>query len=267
MTTFAFEAPQGGRLHTGKTEATPDERDIKLRDVLDVDLVLATAYKPHDKGFPRHMYGNGPDATVRPGFGGAGCCVWAMYANAIQLSRHAAGLAPAAITGKEVIAAYSKYTGYVIGDDSTDNGTDMGDAASHMRHTGMLDAHGTPHLIGAYASIETHDDDAMVATIKAFGQVALGIKFPESAMQQFPHAWRVVPGAQIEGGHAILGVRPLATGIDILTWAAELEAMLAFVKLYADEAQAIIIPEFLKAGHTPEGLDVAALTKLLPSLA
>lgn len=264
---FSLEHDEAVVLHTGKRPATPDPRDIPLRAILDVELVNAKPYTPHDKGYPLRMYGNGPDPTVAPGFGGAGCCVWAMYANAIQLSRHAAGLDPAPITGKEVIGAYSEFTGYRIGDDSTDNGTDMGQAASQMRHTGMLDANGKRHKIGAYASIETRDTAAMQATIRAFGQVGLGIRFPTSAMQQFPHAWRVVPGAQIEGGHAILGVRPLASGIDIDTWAHELEAMTGFLQTYADEAQAIIIPEFLKAGHTPEGLDVAALTRLLPSLA
>ena len=39
-------------LHLGKRPATPSAKDFKLDQVLDVELVNQTAYKPHDTGFP-----------------------------------------------------------------------------------------------------------------------------------------------------------------------------------------------------------------------
>jgi hypothetical protein len=256
-------------LFKGKKPAVARPTDFKLAEYLDVELVLAKPYKPHDKGYPMRMYGNGPDDSVRPGFGGCGCCFWATMANGIQLSRHASGKAPAPITGKEVVGAYSESEGYRIGDASTDQGTEMGHGLAFMRKTGMKDASRTRHKIGAYLSIAAGDSKQMVAATHALDSIAIGIVFPASAMQQFDEGkpWTYVPGSPDEGGHAILGSRPLTDGFDIDSWGREVHATKTFLERKCDEVFAVIYPEVLDGtGHSPEGLDTAALNKALAAL-
>jgi len=256
------------RLHLGKTPATPSPKDIRIGSFLDVERVAALPpkpYHPHDTGFALQMYGNGPDETVAPGFGGAGDCVWAMLCNAIQLARHASGKPLAPLSGKSAIGAYSEVTGYRIGDDATDRGTDMGEAMGHMRHTGLLDLAGTRHRIGAYATYDPKNRAEHLAVIRTFGSGAVGIEFPGYAMDEFNahKPWSYHAGGTIDGGHAILAPRYER----VFTWAEEIEVTNPFLQHQADEGFALIWPEFLDGSQeTPEGFDAAALTKILGTL-
>lgn len=256
-------------LHLGRTPATEDHRDIKLSAVLDVERVNAKPYKPHDHGFKLQMYANGPDQTAPAGANdGVGDCVFAMFSNAVQLWRHAAGQPYAALNGTTAIHAYSEVTGYRVGVASTDQGTDMRVAASWMRKTGMKDLEGKRHKIGAYLSITPGDSAQMQAAIRAFGAVGIGINFPDYAMREFDakQNWTYRAGGTNDGGHAILGSRPLSTGIDVYSWARELQANRAFLQHQCEEAWAYVSLEFLKDGQSPEGLDQAALLKVLGTL-
>lgn len=257
-------------LHLGKQPATPSPLDFKLADFLDVELVNAKPYAPHDTGFPLAMYGNGPDDTVRKGFQGAGDCVWAAFCELIHLWQHAAFRPLAPITGKEAIGAYSEFTGYRIGDDATDQGTSLATAMSQMRKTGLKDAKGTRHKIGAYLSITPGSSSQMQAAIRAFGAISIGINFPSYAMTEFnaDKPWNYQTGGQIEGGHCIVASRPpVGTAWDVISWARRFHANTAFLSHLCDEAYAIIDPEFLNAtGKTPEGLDAKALNAALAKL-
>lgn len=252
----------------GKKPANPSPRALKLVDFLDVEKVIASPlpYHPHDTGFPLHMWGNGPDDSVRKGFEGAGDCVWAGFCNLIQLWRHAAGWGLASLTGKEAIGAYSEFTGYRIGVDATDQGTDMTKAMSQMRRTGLKDAKGNRHKIGAYLSITPGDSQQMIAAIRTFGAISIGIQFPSYAMQDFDQhkPWNYQAGGQIEGGHCIV----LPKKGKAYSWAREFGIGDTFLSHLCDEAFAIISPEFLEpySEKTPEGFDLAALTKILKTL-
>lgn len=257
-----------GALCLGKQEATPKATDITLRSIVDVERANATPpkpYHPHDRGFPILMYGNGPDESVAPGFRGAGDCVWAMFCNFIQLWRHASGKPLAPLDGKSAIRAYSQFTGYQIGVDSTDQGTNMATAASQMRHTGLLDNSGKRHKIGAYVTFNPTSIAEQNAAIKVFGAVGLGIQFPSYAAEEFREglSWEYRAGGQIEGGHAITIPRKQK----VYSWAREFGIGDAFIVHYSDEAFAFISPEFLDTSHhTPEGFDQAALLTQLAAL-
>lgn len=252
-------------LPKGKLPAVHTQADLLLTDYVDVEKVLYgdTIWKPHDTGFPLAMYGNGPDNSVEPGFPGAGNCVWAMFCEIIQLLRHASGKTRAPLTGKEAIGAYSEFTGYVIGDDSTDGGTSMATAMSQVRHTGIKDAHGTRHKIGAYLSITPGASDAMQAAIKVFEAIGIGINFPSYADAQFAanQNWTYRAGGTNVGGHAIVTSRPPIKGVwDIISWARLFGANSAFLTHQCDEAWAFVDLELLNGKkETPEGLDLAKL--------
>ncbi len=257
-------------LKLGKKAATSSPKDLLFK------TYLRTAQLPaHPKQFGheslldghRQMLGNGPDDSVAPGFQGAGDCVFAAICNAIFLLNASAGVT-VKFTGKEAIAAYSEVTGYVIGKDSTDQGTDMRVALAWLRKTGIADATGKRHKIGAFLAIKPdtlgHLEEAAYLGLL----VLLGIHFPSSAMSQFDanKPWTVVKGATDEGGHCILFDALRATP-KAETWARDQAASTGFFTKYVDEAWVIISEEALVSGKTIDGLDMAALLADLTALA
>ena len=71
--------------------------------------------------------------------------------------------------------------------------------------TGIVDAAGARHKIGAFVKLDSKDLTQIFQAMYLFQVVGIGIEFPNSAMAQFNagQPWDVVPGAQIEGGHYI----------------------------------------------------------------
>lgn len=261
-----------GTLHTGKHPFVPDARDLKAEDYVDL---AATIHVPWNLGHedrmpqPRLMFGNGPDNSVAPGFGGAGDCVLAFIANAIRLASAIGGRPIPPITGKEAIAAYSEVTGYRIGDASTDNGTDMRTALNWWRKIGFADATGARHKLGAYALIPQGGHLKWFRALYELDVgVGLGIEFPTSAMDQFNagQVWQLVPGATIDGGHAIL-LDARRQWPKVETWARDQDVSEPFLEHQVDEAWALFMPEMLEAGKSPEGLNTAQLTADLQAVA
>lgn len=253
-------------MKLGKKPATYDARDLQFADYLVTTKIPNITDKRvfgHEVNVAQWgMLGNGPDDTVEPGFEGAGDCVLAGAGHETMLWTTERGGASVPITGKESISDYSAVTGYVVGDDSTDQGTEVRAALVYRQQTGVLDATGARHKIGAFAAIEPGHWEHVLQALYLFGVVGIGIEFPGSAMDQFDRGqmWRVVPGASIEGGHYI----PLVArrGVTkLVTWAQEIGMTKAFFEKYCDEAWAILSSEHLTgaAGTSPEGFDMSAL--------
>lgn len=261
-------------LKLGKAPATPDRRDLLVEEFVDLAaLPLPPATFGH--GFMFHhgadwlMLGNGPDQSVAPGFAGAGCCVWSMAAH---IEMEVSKLAGHAVTfsGKNVIADYADATGYRIGDDSTDQGTDMRTALGYRRATGIIDAHGTRHKIGAYLALRPGDWGQLMQAAYVFSATELGIQFPASAMDQFNQGapWDVVDGSPIEGGHAIAGMgRSSRSVAGVITWGRRQAMTRHFYESYCDEAWVVVYPSELNAkGVNERGLNVDQLNEALHSL-
>lgn len=254
----------------GKQAATRDDRDLTYTVV----KAGATLPKPPARfghGTMFHdwqMLGNGPDDSVQPGFQGAGNCVFAGGGHETMETNKLAGkIIP--ITGKQAISDYSTVTGYVIGDDNTDQGTNVRDALKYRRRTGLLDAAGKRHKIGAYVALDPKDYEQLVEAAYVFSAVGVGIEFPESAMAQFDNGepWDVVPGARIEGGHYIpLFGRSSLNVLGVVTWGRRQAMTRAFAQEYIDEAWAVVFPEELRNGKTERGMDLTQLTSALAAL-
>lgn len=257
-------------LHLGKLPARFDERDLPAAKYIDLSkLPKPPAQFGHGDlmPLPRLMLGNGPDDSVAPGFGGAGDCVFAMIVNAIRLSYGIAGNPAPPFTGKETIAAYSEVTGYVIGDDSTDRGTDMRAALNWWRDTGIADSTGARHKLGAYLVLNIKNLQAELEALYLMDVgVGLGIMFPPTAMSEFDEGKPWTETGASDEGHAILwdGHRDLEK---VETWARDQEATTGFLEQQVDEAYALLLPEMLVDGKSPEGLDLATLKADLPELA
>lgn len=257
----------------GKLEHVPSKRDFLFKKLVDTKAVLPTLPRTfgHEKGFALKMFGNGPDETVVPGFLGAGDCVFAGACEEIHLHEHAAKRTMAPLSGREAIRAYEAVTGYQIGNPSSDRGTVVRDALSWRRKTGLKDAQGKAHKIGAFLSIEPGNFEHVLVALRIFGAVGIGFEFPKSAWTQLDHGepWSVVPGSTTDGGHYVPVVaRRNQQSVDVLTWAQVQRMNEDFFAKYCDEAWAIVPTEYTnpKTKKTPEGFDAPSLNRMLAAL-
>jgi hypothetical protein len=169
---------------------------------------------------------------------------------------------------EEALSDYSAVTGFNPDDPSTDQGTNVRDALTYRRHTGVVDAKHRRHKIGAFAALEVGNVQHIKEAIHLFGVVGVGIEFPASAMDQFNEGkpWAVVPGAQIEGGHYVPAIGYGPRSVYVVSWGRVVEMSWQFFATYTDEAWAILSSEFLTKGRSPQGFllkdlkaDLAAL--------
>jgi hypothetical protein len=196
-----------------------------------------------------------------------GDCVWAGAAHETMMWRKEAD-SSVAFSDKGVLGDYSKVTGFNPNDPNSDQGTDMQVAASYRRKTGVVDAKGKRHKVVAYLGIGTGNIDQHASAAYLFGAVGVGIKFPQSAMDQFNagEPWDVDGNSPIEGGHYIPLVGRRNGNLVVVTWGRIQEMTPAFFEKYNDESVVYLTKEDLKAGVTPEGFNVQQLTEDLASL-
>jgi len=199
-----------------------------------------------------------------------GDCVWAGAAHEHKLWNLASRRGSVPFTDASVISDYSAVTGY-RGTPDTDQGTDMQEAASYRRKTGVVDAHGVRHQILAYMSLTPGDFDQLMLATWLFGAVGVGINFPDSAESQFDshQPWTPVPSSHVSGGHYIPIVGRNSRGMAILvTWGRVHAMSREFYQLYNDETVAYFSPEYVNANNlSPEGFDAEALGNFLKELA
>lgn len=226
--------------------------------------------------------------AIPPAFGHqAKVADWQMLANdrvgdcAIAGAAHetmlwcAEGGKPARFDDDSVLAIYSTATGYdpsqtdADGNNPTDEGTDPADFAEIRRTTGITDADGNLHKIGAYLALDQGSVSQLGAAMYLFSAVGIGLQLPDSAQDQFQagEAWDPVPGSTIEGGHYVTGVaRDNDSNIALVTWGALQWMTPRFYMRYNDESLVYLSEEFLQSGHSPEGFDLAQLQADLAAL-
>lgn len=250
----------------GKLPAAPKPTDLRLGKYLDHEAVLPKVKIPFGfgKALEWQMFGNGPDDSVRKGFQGAGDCVWAGAAEETRVFNRERGGHDVAFTGKSVISDYSAVTGYVIGDNSTDQGTDMGDAANYRKKTGVVDASGTRHKIAAWVRLEPGNFGQLLVATYVFTCTGIGIVFPDSAWGQFDEpnpTWDYVPGSPDDGGHYIPGLgADSADEITVASWAKRVRVTRAFIENQEDEAMVYLsLEQFRSDGKGLHGLDIEQL--------
>ena len=172
-----------------------------------------------------------------------------------------------AFTNTSVLSDYSAITGYDPSDPATDQGTDVQDAATYRRVTGLLDAAGNRHKIATSLALQPGDLNHLWAGFYLFKAVGIGLQLPSSALDQFNNKqpWDVVPGASIVGGHYV----PLIARRDMLyvvTWGGEQPMTLNFFSTYCDEARVYLSQEDLVNQQSPESFNYAQLQTYLAAL-
>lgn len=202
-----------------------------------------------------------------------GDCVFASAAHSTMLARKEAGIYYDFSDGG-VESDYSALTGFdpsktdESGYNPTDQGTDMQQAAEYRRTVGVVDSLGWRHRVLGYVSINPGSLDQLYAAANIFTDVEIGIRFPQSAMEQFDQGvpWSVVPGSPIEGGHCVPIIDRGPGLIHIATWAKTQAMEEAFYQEYCDEVIVYLTIENLIRGKTLEGFDLPALLADLGAL-
>lgn len=238
----------------GKAAARPDAILLRFRRYANLSVLpTPPAEFGHDNLVkqPLGMLGNDQ----------YGNCVWAGSAHETMLLNASAGKV-VTFTDDGVLSDYSAVTGFVKTDPSTDNGTDMQQAAAYRQTTGVVDAAGNRHKIGAYLAIAVGDLDAHLSAAYLFDCVGIGILFPSTAEAQFDagQPWDVVPGMTTEGGHYIPGVARRGGLWIIETWGREQPMTDAFLRQQNDESIAYVSDEQLTGGVSLEGFDYEQLS-------
>lgn len=174
-------------------------------------------------------------------------------------------------TTPQIINQYSTETGYVVGDESTDNGTNETDDGQYMISTGLLG-----HKADAAGMIDPHNLDHIKWGVEIFGRTRLGIVVPQYLMEQFSDGdiWHYDASRDQTplGGHDVPLVRYFDPGTGVvITWGKEqevdLESFFAASSGLVEEAHGEVFDDWMdKAGTSPSGFDRAALIADLKAL-
>jgi hypothetical protein len=199
-----------------------------------------------------------------------GDCVIAGADHAIMLWTAEGTGAPVAFTTANALADYSAITGYNPNDPNSNQGTDIRTALQYQQTTGMINAPGKRHKIGAFLALDQTNFNEVLEALYLFSVVKIGIMLPESAQQQFANGqpWTVVAGSPIEGGHDVELTGFDGTWLKLVTWGVGWEMSVEFFKAYCDEAWVALSEEFLNGkGVSPEGFDLTQLQADLTAIA
>lgn len=167
------------------------------------------------------LYANGPDPSFPQAPDGIGDCVWAYQAHQLGIWTGNAGALFTATT-TQVVDAYSGDTGYVIGNESTDNGTDELSAIDYMVTTGLA-GH---KILGAVAIDATNQAEVAAALWLAGGlSLCLGWRWNISS----PGFVLAITSAPIQGGHCVGLSGYSSNGANPVTWGLVSEQILNLI--------------------------------------
>jgi len=188
-----------------------------------------------------------------------GSCTCATIGHLIQIFNRYGQKQDVRVSDDDVLTAYSAVSGYDPVSGDNDNGAVVQDVLNYWRKEGV-----GGHKILAFAQVDFRNPDELRQALNIFGNIYLGIDFPNSAMLQFyrGEAWDVVPDSYSVGGHAInAGYYDVSDGMwKIVSWGEVVPMTQAFFDRYTDEAWVVISQEWLDAnGRNPEGIDMQTL--------
>lgn len=198
-----------------------------------------------------------------------GNCVFVSCAHLVQAwTEYAAGKA-VLIPEKDVIAAYSKVTGYDPRTGRNDNGTRSLDALNYWRKTGI----GGTKIV-AYVKVDHRNDDAIRSAVHLFGGIYIAAQLPVAADKQFRQrkTWTPTGGSAGRrgswGGHAMHLGGYGKSGFTVSTWGRTQRGTWGWWDTYVAEAFAIVSTSWLASvgGANPLGFNLDAMLSDLKKL-
>jgi hypothetical protein len=178
----------------------------------------------------------------------AGDCVLAMCGHATMAwTSNSAGLyTPPA---SDIIGAYSTITGYVPGNDATDNGTDPTTALKYWRDTGI-----SGHKIGAWAMLDLSPLHFQLA-VSLFECAAVSVNLPENFSFDWTQWVDTSADPDPSMGHEVLMVAYNADGAFIVSWGKIYFVSWAFLAKFCVESEVMFSTDIVAGGNTPTGVD------------
>lgn len=188
-----------------------------------------------------------------------GDCTCATVGHLVQVFNRYGQNTDVRVSDSDVLRAYEAVSGYNPATGANDDGAVVQDVLSYWRKTGV-----GGHKILAFAQVDFKNADELRSAMNIFGNIYLGIDFPNTAMDQFDNdePWDVVYGAHSEGGHAInAGYYDVSDNMwKVVTWGKVQPMTQAFFDKYVEEAWVVISQEWLDAnGSNPDGIEMQAL--------
>jgi hypothetical protein len=237
---------------------------LMLSDFADIKAILAKIPENfgHDTCKPASGWGMAANDQY-------GCCVWAGAYHEHDLANTMAGR-PFKWTDKQVLADYSKVTGFDPAKPETDQGTDMMKAAAYRLKTGIADTSRRRHKIAGYVGLEPGNWEQYRVAAYLFGAAGIGMLWTGANWDQMKRRQPIdyVRGASNDGGHYICGVGDHQKIISTVSWGAIMGMTRKCYDMQVDEALAYVIPDYLNSkGQTPEGFDLPALLRAVQQIA
>lgn len=221
--------------HLGRSAPSPkDPRDLRMASVL-------------ERGY--RDYSAPPlarDWTAMPNYPSLmndrlGCCTITAIGHLMQTWAANSSDPVPQFSDRDIVEAYSGAQGYVNGDPSTDRGGQMINALTWTRKIGLGGL-----KIGAYVRVDVYDQMELEAAINLFGGIYVGARLPRRILTQDNWELRASdkmtddddPGSL--GGHAFAILGYDRHHLRCLPWRDPVYASIEWVKLYVDEAWAIV---------------------------
>jgi hypothetical protein len=193
-----------------------------------------------------------------------GDCADAGFFHALQVWTGNAASSVLTVPDATVQQLYSDNAGYVPGDPSTDNGTDLQSLLTFLTNTGALMPDGTREKIIGFVEVDPQNANDLNLVTAECGLIYLGFNVPQYLEQlEAPGSvWDVQPGGNntIVGGHCVISGQYAATGNrGITSWGSPGYCMTpAFWSANVDECYGIITQRWVEAtGKTPWGVPLA----------
>ncbi|HET6298774.1 MAG TPA: hypothetical protein VFG33_35725 [Kribbella sp.] len=198
-----------------------------------------------------------------------GCCTISDKVHVVTSQQYFGQGRTVVIPDTEVLKAYRAVSGYVPGKPRTDVGATLQDAFDYARKVGFSDGSVT-HRIEAFAQIDAIsnrgaiDHDLIKTCIDSFGHVAVGMVFPDFAMDQFGNNqvwdWSSRVRYREEGGHDIPLVGYGGTGAgayyDCWTWGRRQRITVPFFERFFEEFWTSGEKDWQRLdGSVPNGID------------
>lgn len=193
-----------------------------------------------------------------------GDCTEAMVAHVVQGTSTYGDGVTALIPEVDVLAAYSRVSGYDPDDPSTDRGALLQDVYNDWVRHGV-----GGHKALAFGELDHGDLNEIKTGVNVFGAVGLGIAVTQEMMDDFNagQPWDR-PGRQQLGGHAVPIVGYDADNVYVVTWAQIQPMTWDCFREVTDEAWSAIVPEWINdtSGLDPLGVDLHGLGEALAQL-
>ena len=241
----------------GKLRPKPNAKTLKLGHYLTGALPPPPEKVYREYKIPEASWGMDANDTV-------GDCTCAAIAHMLMLMTAHTGslITPSA---QDVLSVYSAVTGYVPGNEETDNGAAISDVLNYWQTTGLLG-----HRILGWAQVDQTNIVEMKQAVALFSAIDVGVNLPDSAMQAFNNnqPWDQLDDQNIDGGHSIPIFGYGSAGATCVTWGQTQQMSWPWFQEYCDEAYAVISEDWIiqATQQTPGGLDLASLQADLSAL-